>query len=609
MNRNRNKPTLQICSDWINGKGIMTCLTTNFDVPWKNIISGQTLDDDYYGNRSGNKIISPLVEKFLSEDGIADDKMVRLASVIFSKYGENWDRAWAAITAEYSPLENYNMEEHETPAEYTRESKPASTKTEETPAEYKINETPAGNTTTVTPSDSKTTVTPSDTKQTETQPEYSDTSKIEGFNSNDFVDANKSIHTPIADGETKIEYLNDGETKVEYINDGKTKIVYDNDRVLTYKINKKGESLISVVENGKEVFTVDSERSLTRSGNIGVTTSQQMLMSEFDLRKAYSLMDTIVFPDVDKVMCLNVFGCEETTWDDFTIVTDYVLPVASSSVLGGVKIGDGITIGSDGTISVTLGDYITTEQLTAILNDYVTITSLQQTLANYATTSSLSDYATIASLQQTLANYATTQSLTNGLATKQDTLVSGTNIKTINDNSILGSGNIVIEGGGGNAYKRANAEIVNGYFSFNDATHGWIRDDGSGSKTLKIDISEYAGKFLKSYSITDKVLGVNRMRVAIANHELAIQGADYVAEDGVYVLQSVSSDISFDPLYMYQTFSTSLHKIGDDLIGDLSNSLTVNTYIPDDAKYMYIYYYSQGSEYSLDNVLCTLEII
>ena len=36
-----------------------------------------------------------------------------------------------------------------------------------------------------------------------------------------------------------------------------------------------------------------------------------------------------------------------------------------------------------------------------------------------------------------------------GLAQKQDTLVSGTNIKTINNQSLLGSGNITISGGGG----------------------------------------------------------------------------------------------------------------------------------------------------------------
>lgn len=37
-------------------------------------------------------------------------------------------------------------------------------------------------------------------------------------------------------------------------------------------------------------------------------------------------------------------------------------------------------------------------------------------------------------------------------STKQDTLVSGTNIKTVNGNSLLGSGNIVISGGGGSSY-------------------------------------------------------------------------------------------------------------------------------------------------------------
>ena len=35
------------------------------------------------------------------------------------------------------------------------------------------------------------------------------------------------------------------------------------------------------------------------------------------------------------------------------------------------------------------------------------------------------------------------------LAGKQDTLVSGTNIKTVNNNSLLGSGNINIPGGTG----------------------------------------------------------------------------------------------------------------------------------------------------------------
>ena len=52
-----------------------------------------------------------------------------------------------------------------------------------------------------------------------------------------------------------------------------------------------------------------------------------------------------------------------------------------------------------------------------------------------------------------LSNYytktETDNSITAATSTKQDTLVSGTNIKTINNESILGEGNITIQGGSG----------------------------------------------------------------------------------------------------------------------------------------------------------------
>lgn len=47
-----------------------------------------------------------------------------------------------------------------------------------------------------------------------------------------------------------------------------------------------------------------------------------------------------------------------------------------------------------------------------------------------------------------LIGYATESSVTSQLANKQDTLVSGNNIKTINGQSLLGSGDIIISGGG-----------------------------------------------------------------------------------------------------------------------------------------------------------------
>jgi hypothetical protein len=66
--------------------------------------------------------------------------------------------------------------------------------------------------------------------------------------------------------------------------------------------------------------------------------------------------------------------------------------------------------------------------------------------------SSLSSYVTNSSLATTLSSYVTNSALGTSLSAKQDTLQSGTNIKTINSQSIVGSGNIVISAGGGGSF-------------------------------------------------------------------------------------------------------------------------------------------------------------
>lgn len=65
---------------------------------------------------------------------------------------------------------------------------------------------------------------------------------------------------------------------------------------------------------------------------------------------------------------------------------------------------------------------------------------------------------------------------------KQNTLVSGTNIKTINGESVLGSGNIVISGsGGGNLFIQDEEPVSAGPFlwfqtNFNGGTTLWLED-------------------------------------------------------------------------------------------------------------------------------------
>jgi hypothetical protein len=93
------------------------------------------------------------------------------------------------------------------------------------------------------------------------------------------------------------------------------------------------------------------------------------------------------------------------------------------------------------TQSAASSDYLTKVEAGGV---YLPISSAAST---YLTQSSAS--STYLTQSSASSSYATQSALSSGLANKQDTLVAGTNIKTINDESLLGSGNIVISGGGG----------------------------------------------------------------------------------------------------------------------------------------------------------------
>ena len=71
-----------------------------------------------------------------------------------------------------------------------------------------------------------------------------------------------------------------------------------------------------------------------------------------------------------------------------------------------------------------------------------------------------------ADLSQYYTSAQTESAITQAVSGKQDTLISGTNIKTINNESILGSGNINIQGGGGSSYTAGDGiDITNDVIS------------------------------------------------------------------------------------------------------------------------------------------------
>ena len=188
------------------------------------------------------------------------------------------------------------------------------------------------------------------------------------------------------------------------------------------------------------------------------------------------------------------------------------LPIASANTLGGVKVGAGLSINPEsGVLSTTGGgtaDSVEWDNVLSKPEDIVNITerlaskldtatynsekssfATKDELNSKADASAITDMATQTWVQnqgyltEVPSNYVTNTELTEGLAgkqdkgdyalksdlntlatkeelatkadasalsSKQDTLVSGTNIKTINGDSILGSGNLVIQSGTSN---------------------------------------------------------------------------------------------------------------------------------------------------------------
>ena len=205
---------------------------TNPILPWLDSNYALELDIELYMSRSGDKFISPLYQRMLESIGESiqgEETKEKLFDLIVNKFALSWNKIWDALTTNYKPLENYDMEQTETP-DITKERN-----------------------------------TKSNTKITNTNEIETSQQNVFGFNSSDAVPS----------------------TSQEGSNTTTTEGNEDDN-------------------NTWEEETETGTRGLTRHGNIGVTTSQQMLLSEVDLRTKTIFTD-IVLKDVDSMLCLMVY--------------------------------------------------------------------------------------------------------------------------------------------------------------------------------------------------------------------------------------------------------------------------------------------------------------
>lgn len=218
-------------------------LASMTDAPWA---SGDhaASDDDidrldvlYVFQHSGDKYVVPLMKMFLDDDGkLTAQSLPEAADMALALWRKKWTALWDVANAEYDPIENYRMEEHE-------ETVPTGTES------------------------TTDAMTGTDTTRTQGTAANNETANaVYGFNSTNPVPASVSNQKSDFSAGTTFGHTNT-ETKT--------------------------------FTNRKDT------RDLTRSGNIGVTTSQQMLQSSIELARWNFWLQ--VFEDLDATFCLDCY--------------------------------------------------------------------------------------------------------------------------------------------------------------------------------------------------------------------------------------------------------------------------------------------------------------
>lgn len=261
----KKKTINQVIPNWLIGDGIFSYLN-GFDVPWQLEDVSGFLDLEYEGNISGDKYISPLVSKLMSGDILTSDEMEKLAGVIYTMFNDNWRREWNTLYLSYNPIENYNSVEIMSNDITEIEKGTTHTRTEDLTHKKTGTDTNTPNLTE--------TRTPNLTNN--------GTETVSGFNSVNMVNSSGSTNSQTGTETNRTTGSN----------------------ATAYNTTDKDTGTVTDKDTGTDTHTRNYE--LTRKGNIGVTTSQQMIQSERDLYM-WNFFYQVVFPDIDRVLTLPIY--------------------------------------------------------------------------------------------------------------------------------------------------------------------------------------------------------------------------------------------------------------------------------------------------------------
>lgn len=293
--------------------GIFSRLRSKQGIPWGSDQSlAAVLDLQYLINHSGEKWVTPLLNK--SESDLTEEYKDNAVQIVWTMYKNKWTRLWSLNNSEYNPIENYSMTEKKTGSDTglktptnwktttdhtvsqdykeTDTDKPTNWKEEHdhhASQDYKQTETD----------------TPTNWKKTNTSlladNEASTESQVRPINSASFEPASKTV--------TGVKSKNEEEQQGTYKKDSEvTGHLYDDvTQSGTYarEHTQTGTRTEETTQSGSFEDKMTYNSTLERSGNIGVTTTQQMAESEIKLWQWLFFEE--VFKDIDNIFTLSTY--------------------------------------------------------------------------------------------------------------------------------------------------------------------------------------------------------------------------------------------------------------------------------------------------------------
>lgn len=262
-----------------------------------------------YWMRSRKKIVTSfIVEEIEDSDADLDD----FAGDLLTLYGDKWAHLWELFLMEYNPIENYNMIESGSDINTKTGSLDRSgaiTRTgslERSGAITKSGSESVSDDITYSGKEANTRTGNIEDTGAKADNQTEQDNKIYGYNSSNGVNSDSNTQQASHKNTQTFNSLKD-ETSFTNRTDSRDITTTFTNRADTDS-RKDTYNNIADTDTRKELYNNIKDtgsHSLTRSGNIGVTTTQQMAESEIEYRR--HLYFDMVFADIDKLLTLPIY--------------------------------------------------------------------------------------------------------------------------------------------------------------------------------------------------------------------------------------------------------------------------------------------------------------